>query len=57
MLIRASYTFDFKNKFFLNNSASLRKFWNILSDSDSNQASKIESINLVPNPEATIIAI
>ena len=57
MLIRASYIFDFKNKFFLNNSASLRKFWNILSDSDANQASKIESINLVPNTEATIIAI
>jgi hypothetical protein len=41
----------------LNLSALIQNFWNNNSDSDNNQSSKIQLINLDPNPEAIIMAI
>jgi len=41
----------------LNLSALIQNFWNNNSDSDNNQSSKIQLINLDPNPKAIIMAI
>ena len=57
ILIRPSYIFDFINICFLNNSLSSFKFCNNNSDSDANQASKIELRSRELNPETIITAI